>query len=612
VRPDTARFGRDAEPGAKKAGQQSGKAFGGGFSGIVKGILGAQVITAAFRKITTAVGDFAKGAAEGARIDRLTTQVLKTTGGAANVTAGEITKLAHAISRKSGIDDAAIQSGSNMLLTFTRIRNEVGKGNDIFDQATQTVTDMSAALGTDMKNQAIQVGKALNDPIKGVSALQRVGVSFTASQKDQIKALVESGDVMGAQKIILKELATEFGGAAAAAATPWQRFKTLISHALEPLEPVILATMDKASRALQQHIIPAINDKIIPALQRFGAFFTAVVVPRVREVAAVWLPRLVAGFRNVTGFLTGTVVPALSTLAGFISRNRDFFIPFVMILGAALVAFKAFMFIKLVIAAVWAFNAALIANPIGLVVIAIAALVAGLIYAYKHSETFRKIVDGAFRVVAATGKWLWEHVLKPAFGLIVAQFKLTVAVARFLWEGVKRYFGFWRGLLAAVIGWVVGVKDRIVANFTAVVNFIRGLPGRVRSAAAGLFDGIRSAFQSALNWIIGKWNGLSFTLPTVKFLGKTIGGTTFRVPQIPRFHGGGIIPGIGEQLVVAKGREGVFTREQMAALAPAGGLPPEVHVFIGDRELTDIVRVEVRDRTRGLRRRVEAGAGAAR
>jgi phage-related minor tail protein len=91
--------------------------------------------------------------------------------------------LATAISNKTGIDDEAIQSGENLLLTFTNIRNETGKGNDVFNQATQTITDMSVALGQDMKSSAIQVGKALNDPIKGVTALQRVGVSFTAAQK---------------------------------------------------------------------------------------------------------------------------------------------------------------------------------------------------------------------------------------------------------------------------------------------------------------------------------------------------------------------------------------------------------------------------------------------
>ena len=79
--------------------------------------------------------------------------------------------------KKTGIDDEAIQSGENLLLTFTNIRNEAGKGNDVFNQATETMTDMSVALGQDMKSRRRQLGKALNDPIKGITALSRVGVS---------------------------------------------------------------------------------------------------------------------------------------------------------------------------------------------------------------------------------------------------------------------------------------------------------------------------------------------------------------------------------------------------------------------------------------------------
>lgn len=146
-----------------------------------------------------------------------TNAVLKSTGGVAGVTADHILSMADSIEKLTGVDDVAIQQGQNLLLTFTGIRNEVGKGNDIFDQATSIMTDMSVALGQDMKSSAIQLGKALNDPIKGVTALQRVGVSFTQAQRDQIKTLVESGKTMEAQKLILAELTKEFGGSAKAA-----------------------------------------------------------------------------------------------------------------------------------------------------------------------------------------------------------------------------------------------------------------------------------------------------------------------------------------------------------------------------------------------------------
>jgi hypothetical protein len=143
--------------------------------------------------------------------------VLKSTGGAANVTSKRITAMSESLMKLSGVDDEAIQSGQNLLLTFTKIRNETGKGNNIFDQATLAMTNLSVAMGKDLSSSAILVGKALNDPVKGVGALSRAGVQFTASQKDTIKSLVDSGNVMGAQKLILKELETQFGGSAKAA-----------------------------------------------------------------------------------------------------------------------------------------------------------------------------------------------------------------------------------------------------------------------------------------------------------------------------------------------------------------------------------------------------------
>src|SRR5438128_9623407 len=95
-----------------------------------------------------------------------------------------------------------------MLLTFTNI------GRNVFPQATKTVLDMSQALGQDTKSSAIQLGKALNDPITGVSALQRVGVTFDDQQKKLIKTYMTHNQIAKAQGVILKELNKEFGGVA--------------------------------------------------------------------------------------------------------------------------------------------------------------------------------------------------------------------------------------------------------------------------------------------------------------------------------------------------------------------------------------------------------------
>ncbi len=153
---------------------------------------------------------------EGEKAAARTQNVIETTGGAANVTAQEVADLSSRIQDLTGSEDDQIQTAANLILTFKQIRNEAGAGNDIFDQAVAVTNDLSVALGKDLNSSALMVGKALNDPIKGLTALGRAGVQFTEEQREQIAAMVESGNVIGAQKIILAELTGQVGGAAAA------------------------------------------------------------------------------------------------------------------------------------------------------------------------------------------------------------------------------------------------------------------------------------------------------------------------------------------------------------------------------------------------------------
>src|SRR4051812_29503606 len=158
-----------------------------------------------------------KAAADYQVLTAKTAAVIKSTGNVAHLSVDGIAALSNSLEDMSGVDSDLIQNAENVLATFTNIRNSTGKNNDIFNQATGTILDMSVALGTDLQGSTIQVGKALNDPIKGVTALTKVGVTFTDAQKKQIKTMQESGNIMGAQKIVLGELNREFGGAAKAA-----------------------------------------------------------------------------------------------------------------------------------------------------------------------------------------------------------------------------------------------------------------------------------------------------------------------------------------------------------------------------------------------------------
>jgi hypothetical protein len=183
-------------------------------------------------------------AEESAVVTNQLNAVLNSTGNAVGMTAGQLTELANSVSSLSTFEDDAVLSAENVLLTFTQI------GSTTFPQATQAIVDLSAAMGQDLQASAVQVGKALNSPIEGISSLSRVGVSFTDGQKDVIKSLVDTGDAAGAQTIILDELAKEFGGSAEAQLTPIGKMKKAIGEAGEQIGTAFLPAVYEASSAL--------------------------------------------------------------------------------------------------------------------------------------------------------------------------------------------------------------------------------------------------------------------------------------------------------------------------------------------------------------------------
>jgi hypothetical protein len=471
---------------------------------------------------------FISDARESAKISRLTEAAIASTGGAAGVTSKQVGDLATAISNKTGADDEAVQSGANLLLTFTKVRNETGKGNDVFNQATLAATDMAAALGTDTKAAALQLGKALNDPIKGVGALSRAGVSFTAQQKEQIRTLVESGDTLNAQKIILGELGTQFGGAAKAAADPLSRLKVTAGNLGETLGTKLLPHIDKGALFLTDFSSALFDNstrgeamtttagRLAVKVKEFGSFIGTEVLPRLKSFG---------------GFLASDVLPRLQSLGEFVKRNLDFFVPFVAVVGTAIAGFKVYALVTRTAAATQALlNTVMAANPLGLVVIALAAVAAGLVFAYKRSERFRDIVDGAFKTVAAGGKWMWETVLRPAFDGIKTAFGAVGIAATFMWDKVlKPTFRF----LAET--WVT-VAGAILRGAETAFGWVPGLGGKLRDASAKF-----ETFKDDVNRSLGNLKDKSLTITAytgVSNLGA--GAAAARTLSTRRARGGAI------------------------------------------------------------------------
>lgn len=136
---------------------------------------------------------------------------IQSTGGAAGRSIAQLTTLSRELQNTTTVANEDIERMMGTLMTFTNI------AGDQFDASTRAILNISAALGTDLQSAALQVGKALNDPIRGMDGLNRSGIQFNDTQREMIRDMAEAGDVAGAQRLILAELETQFGGAAEAA-----------------------------------------------------------------------------------------------------------------------------------------------------------------------------------------------------------------------------------------------------------------------------------------------------------------------------------------------------------------------------------------------------------
>ena len=228
------------------AAKNSGLSFGQMATAVAVGEAAWAGIKWAVNETVGVFKDFIDKAAESEKVMAQTAAVVKSTKEAAGMSAEAISDLATALANITPYDDEVIQSTENLILTFTQI------GKDIFPDVTKTALDMSAALGQDTKSSAIQLGKALQDPITGVTALRRVGVTFNDQQMETIQKLVEQNKLFDAQKLILKELQVEFGGSAEAAGKTYAGQMTILNTKIDNFK-------EKIGTALLTGLTPFIN-----------------------------------------------------------------------------------------------------------------------------------------------------------------------------------------------------------------------------------------------------------------------------------------------------------------------------------------------------------------
>ena len=264
-----------AKTEAQLARQQARMMRGAVSGGVLSGMAQFSAITFALKSFVGGVSGMVTGAIDAQKSGAKLDAVLASTGGAAGVTGDEIRRLAGDLQLVTDFEDDATIAAAGVLATFTQIKG------DVFKSAIVSAQNLSAVMGQDLQSSVVQIGKALNDPIKGIQALSRVGVSFTEQQKAQIAQMTKAGNIAGAQAIILKELQTEFGGAAEAMSSPFTRIGNIVGDVAEGIGAVFLPSLEAVASLITASILPvaegmgerftaagsALRDFVVPAVQ---------------------------------------------------------------------------------------------------------------------------------------------------------------------------------------------------------------------------------------------------------------------------------------------------------------------------------------------------------
>jgi hypothetical protein len=482
------------------------RSSGGGFNALQSIATGALMAigTAATNLAGAAlskVGDFISGSIKEASqwnsVIAQTEAVVKSTGQAAGFSAKQFADMAQNMSASAGqsiFSDDAILGATNALATFTEI-----KGTS-FTGATQAILDISQAMGTDLQSSAVQVGKALNDPVAGISALSRVGVTFSEDQKALIKSMVETGDVAGAQQVILAELGKEFGGSAAAAVDTFAG------------QQIVLA---EQFANVQQ----SLGESLLPVLMRFGAFAQETLVPAVQDLINVFIAWIDSvDWPAVMSFLGGITDALYDLIYGTdwqggldtIGAGLDSFLGFIAPITSALSELGATA--SPILEALYTAIVAGIASPEIQAQLQTVTTIFGLLADILVS-VLAIAIDGMrvqWQAMYDTFTIVWPYI-QSAISMWMTMMKplqdLVIGVLTAISQALKGDFtGAWDTVKTAVMTFVTTVNSAVQGMVTAVLvaigTMMVSLANQALSIGSAIANGIAKGIQNGVTVII--------------------------------------------------------------------------------------------------------------
>lgn len=490
----------------QSVGDKMGKVGGSLTRGVTLPIIAAGVAFVAF----------AKGAEDAAIANRKLDAVLGSMG--YPEATKRVSDYAESLERTLAVDADVIKAAQTKLATFKNLTASVNEVGGAFDRATMATLDLAAAGFGTAETNAVQLGKALQDPVKGITALGRAGVTFTDQEKAKIKTLVESGNLLAAQNMVLKAIESQVGGTAAAGASGFEKMKLSLLQVADAIGMAVLPLITQLSDYISNTFVPNILPKIDALVAKFTALDPAI---KIAMGAFVGLAAAAGPMLMIAGKLvqvSGILITALGgiTVAG-------------LILAAQVIA----------------------------VVAAVAAVALAFKWAYENSKPLRSAVDdlintfkGVFNIVKNSVLGAFDS-MNGAVGKSNTAFTLIGNYLKAFFTGYVTYLtGIIAGLGAAFqvamkvfeVGFTILqmganiIKGVLLVAFDILMNRLgpistafRGVANGVKSAFVLIASVVKSAFQNvggaveafinkaidAVNFLIRAYNALADVLPGV-------------------------------------------------------------------------------------------------
>ena len=529
-------------------------AAGNSLSSLAKKAVGAATAYVGFRQTKDFLTDCVTGVMELERANTRLETLMMNVSGTTKAQVKDLIDYGDALELCTTIEGDATMAGASQLATFQLSANTIKTLLPAFQDLAVAQYGVNVSQ-EQMINSGNLIGKVMNG---SVGALTKAGVSFTAEQEKILKTGTESEKAAALVEVLRKN----FGGLAQQMAQTDEGRIRQLKNAWGSVKDEVGFAVLPAVSGLVQYLssnIPNIREKVTSAIEK------------IKPIAADLWEKTKSGAKTVGNMIS------------WVKDNWAWLEPVIGGVVGAIVAYKTA--VSIATGVQWALNAAMNANPIGLIITAIGALIGIGVVLYKNWAQISAWFVGIWNKIKDGASWCWEGIkgfFSSAGEWFMGLWNGIKDTAVFLWEGIKNVF-------SAVGEWFGGVfnsaRNAVYSAFSNVVGFFQNIWNTIKSMfssiGTAIADGISGAFKSVINGVIrfagkllyGFIKSINWAIDVINNI-PGVNITKLASVNLPMLANGGVIRHPGSVLVGERGPE-VLRLPRGASVAPlpagAGG-----------------------------------------